>query len=98
MTTPDKTSSPTSTLLGTDSPVKLAVSNILFPLITLPSNGTFSPTLTTIVSPTCTSSGVTWIIWSSITIVAYSLLISIKEEIDDLVLLTAYPWKISPIA
>ena len=50
---------PASTWRGTDSPVSAAVSSWLSPSVTTPSMGTRSPGLTTMMSPTETSSGST---------------------------------------
>ena len=57
---PLKISSPGVTSLGSDSPVKALVSKEVFPSITIPSNGTFSPGLIIIISPILTSSGSTF--------------------------------------
>ena len=54
---PEITSSPTLTVLGTDSPVKAAVFTKLSPLFTIPSTGIFSPGLMTRILPISTSSG-----------------------------------------
>ena len=54
---PLSTISPFFASLGTDSPVKAFVSNVVFPSIITPSNGTFSPDFIIIVSPIFTSSG-----------------------------------------
>ena len=56
---PDKISSPVLTSLGTDSPVNAEVSKKLVPSITVPSKGTLSPGLITIISSKFTSSGET---------------------------------------
>ena len=55
-------SSPVFTSLGIDSPVNADVSIIEFPSIIVPSNGTFSPGFTIIISPIFTSSGSTFTI------------------------------------
>ena len=57
---PPKTPVPISTSLGTDSPVRLEVSTMDLPSITLPSRGTFSPGFTIIISLIFTSSGDTF--------------------------------------
>ena len=56
---PAKISSPSKTSLGTDSPVRADVSTKLFPFIIIPSKGTLSPGLITIISSKFTSSGET---------------------------------------
>ena len=89
LTTPAKTSSFSRTSLGIDSPVKLDVSKEEIPFTTTPSNGIFSPTFTTIISSTLTSSGSTFLTPVDVFRLANSLLISINEEIELLVLLTA---------
>ena len=60
LTQPLTTSSPACTSRGRDSPVRAAVSREEVPSNTVPSRGTRSPALTTITSPTETSSGSTW--------------------------------------
>ena len=87
---PDKTLSLTETANSLLSPVIDWVFNLLFPLITLPSKGIFSPGLITIVSPTLTNSGFTLIRLFSLSKLAYSGLIFIKSLIDCLILLTVY--------
>ena len=57
---PDKTLSPTFTFCNLDSPVRAAVFNELFPFVTIPSKGIFSPFFTTIISPIFTFSGDTF--------------------------------------
>ena len=49
---PDKILSPTFTDIGSDSPVRALVSNMEEPFTMVPSSGTLSPSLTTIISPT----------------------------------------------
>ena len=87
--TPLKILSPLPTSLGTLSPVNAAVSTMELPSITLPSNGTFSPGFTTIISPMLTSSGSTFLMSPFIFKLAKSGLISIRAEIDFLERLTA---------
>ena len=58
---PDTTSAPTSTWRGTDSPVSAAVSSCVAPSTMVPSMGTRSPGFTTMMVPTATSSGLTWV-------------------------------------
>ena len=67
---------------GTLSPVSATVSRLDVPSRTKPSIGTFSPGLTTIVSPTFTSSGLTVKTFPSRSTLAVSGLMSIKAEID----------------
>ena len=93
---PESTSSSTFTLLSTDSPVSADVSTIEEPSITIPSRGTLSPGLTTIMSPISTSSGSTTSISFPIFKLATSGLISINDEIDFLDLPTAIPCKNTP--
>ena len=93
---PERTSSSTLTLLSTDSPVRAEVSTIEEPSITIPSRGTLSPGLTTIMSPISTSSGSTTSISFPIFKFAMSGLISINDEIDFLDLPTAIPCKNTP--
>ena len=50
------TSSPTDFDTGILSPVNIDSSTVEFPSVTTPSTGTFSPGLTRMRSPTCTSS------------------------------------------
>ncbi len=59
LTQPLSTSSPGITSRGSDSPVNAVVFRLDVPSVTTPSNGIFSPGLTRITSPTCTSSGLT---------------------------------------
>ena len=61
LTQPEDISSPTPTSRGSASPVSATVFSALCPSTITPSSGTFSPALITISSPTCTSSGSTWI-------------------------------------
>ena len=89
-------SSPALTFLGTDSPVKAAVSTNDSPSTTTPSRGTFSPGLITIILPTSTSSGSTCSNPFSVAIFAYSGHISIISVIVFLDLPTAYAWNNSP--
>ena len=56
-THPLSTSSPTFTVLGTDSPVNAAVLSVDSPSATVPSMGTFSPFLIIISVPMLTFSG-----------------------------------------
>ena len=96
-TQPLITSSPDATLLGTDSPVRAAVSTKDSPSRTVPSTGIFSPALTRIVSPTLTSSGSTSLTEpSSETRLANSGAMLIRSEMDCLDLATATLWKSSP--
>ena len=81
--------SPIPTSTGTDSPVNADVSIIDLPSIIFPSNGTFSPGFTTIVSPIFTSSGDNFSIFPFFLTYATSGLISIKLAIDFLDLSTA---------
>ena len=64
------TSSPTFASLGTLSPVSALVFNVVFPSVTIPSIGTFSPGFTTISVPISTSSGSTCSICPSTIILA----------------------------
>lgn len=57
---PDNISSPLWISLGTDSPVNAEVSNEPSPSKTIPSKGTLSPGLITIISSISTSSGDTF--------------------------------------
>ena len=86
---PLKTLSPVFAFLGTDSPVNAVVSSIDSPSITLPSRGIFSPGFTIIISPTFTSSGLTFNSAFSLKTFAKSGLIFIKFSIDFLELSTA---------
>ena len=63
---PLSTLSPLTASLGRDSPVNAFVSKVVSPSIINPSNGIFSPGLTTIVSPILTSFGLTFSIFPSI--------------------------------
>ena len=67
---PLSTWSPTSTPLGTDSPVNAFVSNVVFPSTTTPSSGTFSPGFIIVVSPIFTSLGSTFSSFPSLIIFA----------------------------
>ena len=60
LTQPLMTSSPSPTSRGRLSPVSAAVSSVERPSSTTPSSGTRSPGLTTMTSPTATSSGSTF--------------------------------------
>ena len=95
---PESTLSSFFTLTNLLSPVNAELSSSAAPLITFPSSGIFSPAFTTIISPIFTSSGKTFFTSSFIFILAYSGLISIKLEIDFLVLLTALASNIFPIS
>ena len=89
-------SSSTLIVRGTDSPVSEDVSSVDSPKITIPSTGTFSPGLTTIISPISTSSGSIVTISPSRSTFANSGAISIRSLIDFLDFSTAIFWKNSP--
>ena len=74
---------------GILSPVIALVSKLEKPAFTIPSNGTRSPGLITMISPTCTSSGSTSSKLSPRFTLAYSGQISIKSLIDLRLLPTA---------
>ena len=95
---PDKTISFSATSCGLDSPVKEAVFKLAVPFTTTPSSGIFSPCFATTISPTFTSDGSTISISSPFFRLAYSGLISIKSDIDFLVLLIAFSSRILPIS
>ena len=94
---PDRTLSPTVTSLGSDSPVSADVLMPEVPSITVPSSGIRSPALTTMMSPTCTSSGVTVTTPPPRSRFALSGQISINWEIEARLFPTASLWRNSPI-
>ena len=83
-THPDMISSPSETLLGTDSPVRADVSIKDSPSITTPSSGTLSPGLTTTILPISTSSGSTSSVSSPLSTKADSGAIAIISVIEAL--------------
>ena len=91
------TPSPTETSRGLDSPVRATVFRLLAPSMTVPSSGTFSPGLTTMISPTATSSGNTSSTLPSRSTFAVSGQISMSEAIAFLLLPTAMLWNSSPV-
>ena len=86
---PDRILSPTFTDIGSDSPVRALVSNIEEPFTMVPSSGTLSPSLTTIISPTFISVvGTTIILFFSFRFDVSSL-ISISSATELRLLFTA---------
>ena len=94
---PDNTLSPSFTFWRTASPVKLEVSSIVFPLVTIPSTGIDSPFLTTIISPILSSSDLTSLIVSFTFKLAFSTFKESNSSIPLLLLLTAFSSNILPI-
>ena len=95
---PDNTFLFSETCVNLLSPVKEAVFKSAVPFVTIPSSGTFSPSLTKIISPIFTSSGETCLISFSVFKFAYSGLISIRSLIDFLLLLIDFSSSIFPIS
>ena len=86
---PEMTSSPASAWRGADSPVRAAVSSCVAPSRMTPSMGTRSPGLTTMTSPTATSSGPTCAKPPSRSTLAKSGAMSIMAAMDLRLLPTA---------
>ena len=94
---PLRISSPTMTSRGMLSPVSADVLSEDVPSTTIPSIGTLSPGLTTIVVPISTSSGSTSTSSPSCSMKAESGRISMSLEILVLLISTATDWNSSPI-
>ena len=93
---PDRICPFSSTCTSLLSPVNDAVFIFALPFMIVPSNGTFSPCFTIIISPIFTSSGFIVFISFPCFIFAYSGFMFIKSDIDFLLLFIAFSSSIFP--